>query len=189
MRAAAPADAATRPIIETVFTSLRQVGPPPPETPGTRLPVCRHFAPACDATARHSPALAGLTDAFRALEPRLRWTRRPDSEALDDHFAANHASVRIVGVGGIEHSDLVTVGASLLAPHTTYPDHHHPPEEVYLVLSPGEWRQRQDPWHAPGFGGLVHNPPDIIHAMRSLGEPLLAVWCLDLTGAAAKISA
>jgi hypothetical protein len=30
----------------------------------------------------------------------------------------------------------------------------------------------------PGVGGIVHNPPGIIHAMRSIDEPLLAVWIL-----------
>ncbi len=37
---------------------------------------------------------------------------------------------------------------------------------------------RAAPWHAPGIGGLVYNPPDIIHATRATTAPLLAIWSL-----------
>ena len=69
---------------------------------------------------------------------------------------------------------------SLLAPHREYVDHHHPPPEVYLVLSPGEWRRRADPWFEPGVGGTVYNEPDVLHNMRSGNAPLFAFWCLPL---------
>jgi quercetin dioxygenase-like cupin family protein len=59
-----------------------------------------------------------------------------------------------------------------------YIDHHHPPAEVYLVLSPGAWRQADGPWHEPGIGGTVFNTPNIVHAMKSAEAPLLAIWCL-----------
>jgi hypothetical protein len=52
------------------------------------------------------------------------------------------------------------------------------PEEVYVALSPGEWRQNDDPWIEPGVGGLFYNPPSIRHAMRSGPKPFLAAWCL-----------
>ena len=67
-----------------------------------------------------------------------------------------------------------------MAPGITYPDHRHPPEEVYIVLSNGQWRQGSGPWHAPGVGGIVYNPHDIVHAMRSGDSPLLAIWCLPV---------
>ena len=69
---------------------------------------------------------------------------------------------------------------AMMAPHTVYPDHHHPPQEGYVVLSAGQWRQAQGPWQTPGIGGWVYNPPDIVHAMRSGDQPLLAIWCLPL---------
>ena len=67
---------------------------------------------------------------------------------------------------------------SLVAPGITYPDHHHPPEEVYVVLSPGEWKHGGSDWFAPGYGGLVYNVSDTVHAMRAGADPLLAIWCL-----------
>ena len=80
----------------------------------------------------------------------------------------------------MEQRDDVLAGASLVAPGVRYPDHHHPPEEIYVVLTPGEWRQESRPWHEPGVGAVVHNPPGIVHAMRAGDTPLLALWFLWL---------
>ena len=35
------------------------------------------------------------------------------------------------------------------------------------MLSSGEWRNAETDWHTPGIGGIVHNPPGILHAMRA----------------------
>lgn len=142
------------------------------------LPVCRHLGSALDA-ARSGPApVRRLADAIEALRPHLAWRRRAAADPADTGFFDRHANVIVLGPGWRDGTDGVRVGISLLAPGTPYPDHHHPPEEVYLALSPGEWRQADGPWREPGIGGLVHNPPDIRHAMRSGTAPLLAVWCL-----------
>ncbi|HLY58693.1 MAG TPA: dimethylsulfonioproprionate lyase family protein, partial [Stellaceae bacterium] len=69
-------------------------------------------------------------------------------------------------------------GVTLMAPDVRYPDHNHPPEEVYLVLTEGEWRQEAGPWFSPGVGGSFYNRPGITHAMRSSGTPLFALWAL-----------
>ena len=95
-------------------------------------------------------------------------------------LAENYADSFIVGPGGFVQSSAIEIGVSVMAPHTTYPDHRHPPEELYLVLSRGEWRQNAEAWHEPGVGGVVYNPPDIVHAMRADAKPLFAIWCLPL---------
>ena len=61
-----------------------------------------------------------------------------------------------------------------------YPDHHHPPPEVYLSLTPGSWWKEGRSWTEPGIGGTVYNEPNVVHAMRSHGTPLFAFWCLPL---------
>ncbi len=81
-------------------------------------------------------------------------------------------------IRGLEPRGDVRIGVSLMAPDLQYPDHHHPPEEIYLALRKGEWRQEEGPWHEPGLGGLVFNPSNIVHAMWSTDTPLLALWCL-----------
>ena len=139
------------------------------------MPICR--APSTAGTSAPGPA-GVLADAFRAIEPQLCWQRRPGAENVPGNFADGHANATIVGDGGLEVRGDVRIGVSLLAPHITYPDHRHPPEELYAVLSPGSWRQDAKPWHEPGPGGVVYNHPNVVHAMRSTSAPLLAVWCL-----------
>jgi len=123
------------------------------------LPACRHLDTALANAAMGSPDIAVLAGAFRALAPDLNWRHRTALEQPDSR------------------SDMV-MGASLLAPHTVYPDHHHPPPEIYVVLSEGDWFQQGFGWHIPGTGGLVVHPPGVKHAMRSGEAPLLAIWCL-----------
>ena len=54
----------------------------------------------------------------------------------------------------------------------------HPPEELYLALSSGAWRQELGPWFEPGPGGVVYNSTNILHGMHSGRAPQLALWCL-----------
>lgn len=146
-----------------------------PDAVPARLPACEHFAAAI-ATAKHGPAdIAQLADSLVALEPRLTWYQRPGAA---QPFKDQHANAMIVGPRGLEQRHDVQIGVSLMAPGSVYPDHRHLPEEVYVVLSPGFWRQESRAWHEPGVGGLVYNPPDIIHAMRAVTAPLLAIWWL-----------
>jgi hypothetical protein len=163
---------------ERIFAAVRaSVGPAGQQAPA-RMPVCDHLPAALTQARRHPGPAGALADAFAAIEPRLEWKVRPGAEAHGDEFLHGHANAALVGAEGLEIRSDVWFGVSLLAPDTRYPDHRHPPEEIYVVMSPGEWRQESKPWHEPGFGGLVYNPPNIVHAMRSMEQPLLALWFL-----------
>ena len=154
------------------LAGLLAVPPGPAETAAPRrLPVCRHLDAACHAT---SPDLAA---AFRSVEPQLYWRTREIAGASRD-FADGHAGARVLDVNGLEQRGGLIAGISLVAPGVTYPEHDHPPEELYLALSGGEWWKTGSDWHAPGAGGIVHNPPGIRHAMRAGAVPLLAIWFL-----------
>ncbi len=138
-------------------------------------PVCDHL-PAAYENARTGPdATAQLGAAFAAIEPLLSWNAKPTDDPV---FRANHANAVIVGVEGVEQRHDARIGVSLVAPDTVYPDHNHPPQEIYAVLSDGAWRQNDGPWRKPGRGGWVYNPANITHAMRSYETPLLAIWSL-----------
>ena len=147
--------------------------------PKTRVPIpaYRHFSSALE-RALAAPGISSLAEAFAALEPELRWRRRPGSEAHGKTFHDGHANADIVGPTGLEQRGDVLAGASLVAPGVRYVDHRHPPEEVYIVMSEGEWYREDRGWHTPGVGGIVHNPPDVVHAMRAGPEGLLALWFL-----------
>lgn len=147
-------------------------------TPGSQLPVCSHVSAAL-ATAGKNEVLRPIVAAFTALEPNLVWKPRLSSGPhASANFATSHANAMIAGPGGLEERDDLWLGVSLLAPHVRYPDHTHPPEETYLVLSEGDFMQGADNWFTPGVGGSFYNPPGILHAMRSGDAPLLAIWAL-----------
>ena len=161
-----------------VFDALNGARPVEAKAPA-RLPACAHLEDALTTARQAGPSLAKIADAFAALEPHLTWTRRPQADhTASANFVDGHANAMIVGPNGYEPREDVWVGVSLLAPQVRYPDHHHAPEEVYLVLSKGKFRQGEDEWFEPGIGGSFYNTPHIKHAMASGSTPLFAVWCL-----------
>lgn len=173
-----PGEAASK-AMGAVHTRLADARPRATPPAPKALPACSHL-PAAIAAAKHGPAdLAELAAAFQALSPAIAWRLRPSDDAT---FTAGHANAWVVGPGddALEPRSDVWVGVSLIAPDITYPDHQHPPEEVYVVLSDGDWRQGGEPWFTPGLGGIVYNPPGIVHAMRARHAPLFAVWCLPV---------
>ncbi len=143
-----------------------------------KLDACRHL-PAALTNAEAGPEpVANLARAFAALAPALCWRLRPPDVGEDPAFRAGHANADIVGPAGLARHDDIVVGVSLMAPQVIYPNHDHPPEEIYVVMSEGDWFNEEEGWYTPGVGQVVHHRPSIVHAMRSGTEPLLAVWCL-----------
>lgn len=160
-----------------IFAALDTPGPMM-DVSGIRLPVCTYLAEAAK-TAAADASLRPLIDSFLRLEPDLHWRARSgDCTNAGPGFSENHANAYIVGPGGVERRSDVWLGMSLLAPNIRYPDHTHPPEETYLVLSPGQFMQGSGNWFEPGTGGTLYNPPGILHAMQSGAKPLLALWAL-----------
>lgn len=138
------------------------------------LPVLAHLDDALSSARVHGGASAALADALAAIAGHVTWMRRDEPERATPGFARGHANA--VLVHSSRHGSHALMGVSLMAPNVRYPDHQHPPEEVYIVLSPGEWRNDRVDWFEPGIGNVVYNPPGIVHAMRSGDSPLLAIW-------------
>ena len=156
-------------VLWIVEDRLRTVPDGEPAIPqAVRFPVC--------ALLDRVPATP-LQKAFGALASDLTWYRRPGG---DDRFQASHANTMLVGPGGLEPREDLWIGATLMAPNTDYPVHHHPPEEVYLVLTEGDWWRDGTGWFTPGVGGTLYNQPNVRHAMRSHTRPLFAVWALPI---------
>jgi quercetin dioxygenase-like cupin family protein len=161
-------------IAEHVRTAARSDSSVVPEL----RPGCAFLAEAVRlAQQADDPALGRIAEMIAAASPYLPWILRNGLPDAAEDFPLRHANAMFVGELGLESSE-VTVGLTVMGPHTTYTNHSHPPEEAYLVLTPGEWRQNAGRWKAPGVGGVVYNPPGIIHSMRSGDVPLLAVWIL-----------
>ena len=113
-----------------------------------------------------------------ALAPVLPWYQRP--VANNSGFMAGHCNAQIIGPQGLEVRQDLMVGVTLMQPNIVYPEHQHEPEELYLVLGKGRWRQGKGDWHTPSLGGLVYNPSNVMHSMKSLDQPFMALWCLPL---------
>ncbi|THK38997.1 transcriptional regulator [Ensifer sp. MPMI2T] len=163
--------------IPQIFSALEVPGAER-SSPGSRLPVCSHLDTVLAIDTEHD-SLRRLVDRFKAIEPLLEWRRRSNYDSsASDNFHDGHANAMIIGPRGLEERTDVWIGITLMAPHVRYPDHNHPPEEVYLALSDGAFRQADGPWFRPGFGGSFYNEPGIKHAMRSFEKPFLAFWAL-----------
>lgn len=178
--------AAIEPKLETagqrrVFSEARKsVGDLQAEASGVgrSLAVCSWLDTAM-AAGMPNETLGSLMRSFLVLSPYLSWYDRADVTGTGSaNFPDGHGNAYIVGPEGLARHSSLWVGATLLAPQVRYPDHTHPPEELYLVLSDGEFCNAKSEWTRPGMGGLFHNPPGILHAMRSAETPLLAVWTL-----------
>lgn len=142
------------------------------------LPVCGWLDPALDAA--EGGARGAVADALGVLVERLEWKRRAAADPEDRAFWDGHANATLIGPGGLEERGDVWIGATVMAPGVTYVDHDHPPEEVYLSLTPGEWWNTRMDWTDPGATGVIYNPPGIRHAMRSGSSPFLALWFLPV---------
>lgn len=168
-------------VARRIDEGLRQPHEQAPRRPN-QLPVGDQIPIALAAAREKGGVIADLADAFAAIEPQLNWERRWTAKPGDVPFYDGHANATIIGPDGLEKRDDIWIGVSLLAPNIRYPDHHHPPQEIYVALSPGDWMQGDDSnWVTPGIGGYVYNRSDIMHAMRSGDRPLLAIWSLWVT--------
>ncbi|MNM31358.1 hypothetical protein D3C81_419350 [compost metagenome] len=145
--------------------------------------VQQHFSSAAQLATTVNPSLSALVQALAALVAQLHWHKRP-SDGSDAGFDQGHFNAIIIGNAGAVAMGPLLVGVSVMAPGVTYPMHRHPPEERYVVLSPGQWWREQGGWWTPGIGNLVHNPSNQLHSMRSAAQAHLSIWVLTGAGAA-----
>lgn len=145
---------------------------------GIRYPACDYLHLALAPLLAADSSLGAAARSIRALEPSIGWQRRTSGVNGSEDYIERHVNGVIVGPGGMESRYDVQLGFSLLAPDTRYPDHQHVPEEAYVLLTPGEFRQANGDWFDPGVGGGLYNVSNILHAMRSHDRPMLAMWCL-----------
>lgn len=172
-------DAATTSALDKTFDAITS-GRPLSSSHKEAFPVCGLVELLLEELERSDEYLAAVARTLRPLLPHIAWKRRQGSHNASENFMDGHATGMIIGPGGAEDRDDVWIGLTIMAPNVRYPDHAHPPEEVYLALSNGEFRQGDNEWFEPGIGGVFHNPPGIIHGMRSGEAPMLALWFLPL---------
>ncbi|APG95506.1 dimethylsulfonioproprionate lyase family protein [Sinorhizobium americanum] len=175
----ATVDGATKSALAKVFGSISS-GRPLSASRREMFPVCALVDPLLEELEGKDERLGDLAKTLRPLLSHLGWRRREGGPNASDNFMDGHATGMIIGPGGAEDRHDVWVGLTIMRPNVRYPDHSHPPEEVYLALSNGEFRQDEAEWFDPGIGGVFHSPPGIVHGMRSGEAPMLALWLLPI---------
>ncbi len=155
-----------------------------------RLPACEHLDGALAAGRRGTEAT--LAVALTGLSGALAWGYGyPDRSDAPD-LSSRVAFCEIVGPGGLLPSDDLRLGLTLIAPATHYPAHAHPAIETYLVVAGNAlWQQGADEPRVQPPGALILHPSGISHAMRTEGDPLLAVysWRGDLVSPSVYLDA
>jgi quercetin dioxygenase-like cupin family protein len=107
-----------------------------------------------------------------ALPWRYSYEPRPDAPDIGERMAW----AELVGPIAPFHSDKVCLGLTAIGPRLLYPLHYHPAVETYLIVSgTASWTAagvtRQQP---PGT--LILHPANIVHAMETGEETLLAAY-------------
>jgi hypothetical protein len=102
-------------MVRRAFAALDRPAVMRPPGASARLDACGHLGAAL-AAAAGSAVAAPLADAFRRIEPALRWHAAPNAAAAGRAFLAGHANARIVAADGPVVDDRVRIGVSLVAP-------------------------------------------------------------------------
>jgi hypothetical protein len=147
------------------------------------LPVLQWLPRAAQAAPSFSaPLCAMLCNATRDLEWRQTYSlAEVASGAIERGFLDRYGWCELIGPAAAT-VDGLTCGCLLLGPDTHYPSHSHEAEELYVPLSgTASWRQGEIRTDKPGWrelvpGTLIHHAAFEPHAMRTHGDPLLALY-------------
>ena len=148
-----------------------------------RTPVVTDYLDAA-VEAATTPRERILARAVAAASPHIRWIApyRPGEGA--DELAEGYATAMLsmpgppprIGYQAPYANPDVLVAFTLQAPDTFYPLHRHKAPEIYHVISgTAEWQRDGEPWRRRLPGEWFFHASDQGHAMRTAGEPLLAV--------------
>lgn len=144
--------------------------------------------PLCDAMLGQTglstlPALQAFHDSAMAAARSAHWrdTYRdtPFGETLHAHFG----SFEIVGRDTVLSAEGIRSFLVYQAPGFHYPMHHHPAEEIYLVLAgSGEFHMHGRPSQVLQAGATAHHPVNAPHALTTHESPLIAyvIWKGDI---------
>jgi len=107
------------------------------------------------------------------LSHHLPWTESPRTPDMGNRIALCSFN----DLFNLKHH---TAGLLYLDPELVYPEHSHPPPELYLTLSgTGSWRYGgSTEYRVVSAGNLLYNHPLDLHGVRSNDTPLLALFLL-----------
>jgi dimethylpropiothetin dethiomethylase len=137
----------------------------------TRLPVTDHLRRALDMGSRG--LLSRLSDSVARVSTTLSWEY--GYERVPRGLAGKYGYCEVVGPRGPVVSERLILGLVLLAPNTTYPQHHHRDIEESYVSIAGDWSENDGAVYAPG--SLILNVSEHEHRITTgVSEPCLLAY-------------
>lgn len=124
-----------------------------------------------------SSKLTSLYDAARNAFGQVRWTEFYEEDAWSEPFLPLFANGEGIGPDGRLKHDEIILGLFLLGPNVTYPEHAHPADEFYIVLTGNpEFKVGNNHFEMQDAGAVILHHTDISHAIRTSSQPLFAIF-------------
>lgn len=149
--------------------------------------LARHD-PLCDAmhAARSLatlPALQGFHDSAMEVVRIAQWRETYRDTPFGEPLHAHFGSFEVLGRDTPLSTATMRSFVIFQSPGFHYPMHHHPAEELYLVLAgEGDFHLEGAPSRSLGPGATAHHPPNAPHALTTQEQPIIAyvIWKGDI---------
>lgn len=117
-----------------------------------------------------------LQDAIRAASDAVHWRQTYKDTDIGDDFMDQFACYCIIGENAPFISAVIRLFMVYMPPHFFYPWHHHPAEEMYMVLSGnGVFKRKDCPDERLTEGETSFHQSNQPHAMETLDDPVLCL--------------
>ena len=142
--------------------------------------VAAHHIPASTLfqtdTALTSRCFAPFVDALVAAAPHAHWRETYKGTDIGETFLSQFGCYGLIGPNAPWTSDHIRAWMVYMPAGLHYPWHHHPGEEIYLVLAgEAEFARRGAAPEILGEGHSVMHAKNQPHATTTHGAPLLAL--------------
>ena len=148
----------------------------------TGTPPERHFIKGASLM-ENDPVMLGSTDAlvqaFLHASPDAKWRETCKGTDIGDDFMDRFVCYCLIGAGGAYGSKAFSSYVVYMPPGLWYPRHHHPAEELYLVLTgEAEFQMDGTPNRTLRARDSAFHPSKRAHAMQTKDHPVMAyvVW-------------
>lgn len=114
-----------------------------------------------------------------AAGPVVHWRETYKDTDIGQEFLGRFGCYCLIGPNGAYHSKQMLAFVVYMPPGLYYPWHHHPAEEMYLVLAgEAEFRREGEAPQTLGVGQTSFHASDQPHAMETHDQPILAyvIW-------------
>ncbi len=118
-----------------------------------------------------------IVECLIQLQHELHFNQTYTARDFGAAFLRQYGWIKFLGPDAYWQSDVLSSGLVLLGDYITYPEHWHEAEEIYFPISgTAEWYHQGHGWQAISTGTMIHHASNVRHAMRTIGEPLLALY-------------